>query len=262
MFVSWSMEHFRFSCEMPSELTRKPLFLLVASVICCACNVSSQRSAPPALLPLPTGGHLSPSGLPIEKVSLHASGRDAWHFPAGTACVDLNADPSATVLRVSVLPAEKGIVQLSAYQDGYGVAIAPATDAASWTTRSVPIEAGKSVHLVLTCATPFFLARCDLQESKPRRPDVLVYLVDTLRKDHLGPYNYPLDTSPNIKTFAKDGILFRDLTPMSSWTRPSVASLLTGTMDYTHHALSPEDHLPDGLPSLPKALQKSGWESH
>jgi arylsulfatase A-like enzyme len=97
------------------------------------------------------------------------------------------------------------------------------------------------------------------RQAPGAKPDVIICLIDTLRKDHLGCYYYPLDTSPNIDALAKEGVIFRDLVPMSSWTRPSIATMLTGTMDYTHHALSMEDHLREGLPSLARTLRDAGW---
>lgn len=95
----------------------------------------------------------------------------------------------------------------------------------------------------------------------PAQPDVIIHLIDTLRKDHLGCYGYPLETSPSLDAFALEAVRFRNLIPMSSWTRPSVISLLTGTMDYTHHALSPEDRPRPGLPSLAQALEAAGWST-
>ncbi len=95
----------------------------------------------------------------------------------------------------------------------------------------------------------------------PDQPDVLIYLIDTLRKDHLGCYHYPLETSPAIDAFAEQASIFSDMIPMSSWTRPSVASMLTGTLDYTHRAIRAEDHLREGLPSLARALEAAGWDT-
>ena len=34
--------------------------------------------------------------------------------------------------------------------------------------------------------------------SEPRRPNFVVFLVDTLRPDHLGVYGYGKNTSPNL----------------------------------------------------------------
>ena len=78
------------------------------------------------------------------------------------------------------------------------------------------------------------------------RPPVVLYMVDTLRADHLGCYGYPLDVSPAIDAFARYAVLFEEAFAQSSWTRPSVASVLTGLLPPTHganlrrHALRPE----------------------
>lgn len=249
-----------FAAEFTRRDTAGLLFCLAFWASLTGCIPLSPST--PATLPLPIEGHSKLSALPIEKVKLHSSERDAWRFPAGTACLDLDPIPSATLLRISLISTDSGTVQLTMYQEGQVSAIPSVSDDVSWTTRDVPVEPEESVHLVLHSSAPYFVSECQLQGRKPGRPDVIVHLIDTLRKDHLGPYNYPLETSPNVTEFAKDAVLFRQLTPMSSWTRPSVASLLTGTMDYTHHALSPEDHLREGLPSLPKALQSMGWDTH
>jgi arylsulfatase A-like enzyme len=80
----------------------------------------------------------------------------------------------------------------------------------------------------------------------PERPNVIVYLIDTLRADHLGCYGYPREVSPAIDAFARDGVLFEHAVAQSSWTRAGVASLFTGLWPAAHganrrrHTLSPE----------------------
>jgi arylsulfatase A-like enzyme len=49
-----------------------------------------------------------------------------------------------------------------------------------------------------------------------------------VRADFLSAYGYPQPTSPRFDAFAGEGWLFADATAQSAWTRPSVASLLTG----------------------------------
>ena len=60
-----------------------------------------------------------------------------------------------------------------------------------------------------------------------RAPLVVVYLVDTLRADHTGPYGYARDTTPELDRFARDGVVFDQAIASASWTKPSVASLFT-----------------------------------
>lgn len=60
--------------------------------------------------------------------------------------------------------------------------------------------------------------------------DVLLIVVDALRADHLGSYAYTRDTSPFIDSLARQGIVFESAVSNSSYTRESVAALLTGQL--------------------------------
>ena len=66
------------------------------------------------------------------------------------------------------------------------------------------------------------------------RPSILLIVVDTLRADHLGIYGYERATSPNIDALARDGVVFELAQATSSWTLPSMASLLTGWLPSRH----------------------------
>ncbi len=58
--------------------------------------------------------------------------------------------------------------------------------------------------------------------------NVVLIMIDTLRADHLGSYGYERDTSPHIDDLAARGVVFEQVFTNSTWTRPSIASLLTG----------------------------------
>ncbi len=59
-------------------------------------------------------------------------------------------------------------------------------------------------------------------------PDVLFILVDTLRHDHLTPYGYRRDTTPEIeRRLAERGTVLEDAYSQAPWTLPSVVSFLT-----------------------------------
>ena len=62
----------------------------------------------------------------------------------------------------------------------------------------------------------------------PGRPDVLLIVIDTLRADHLGVYDYPRETSPHLDALAAESILWRRALSQAPWTSPSVGALLTG----------------------------------
>ena len=58
-------------------------------------------------------------------------------------------------------------------------------------------------------------------------PNLVLWLVDTLRADHLACYGYERATSPRLDALAAVGVLFEELHSQANWTQPSMASLLT-----------------------------------
>jgi len=83
-------------------------------------------------------------------------------------------------------------------------------------------------------------------------PDVFVYLCDTLRADHLGPYgyrtyHYDKSPSPNLDNFSEGGVIFENHYSHASWTKPSMGSIFTGVTPRVHRsvvAYSPYDDPP------------------
>jgi arylsulfatase A-like enzyme len=73
-------------------------------------------------------------------------------------------------------------------------------------------------------------------QSSDQRTSVLLIVVDTLRADHLGVYGYERPTSPTIDAWAGQGLVFENALAPSSWTLPSMASLLTGQLPSRHTA--------------------------
>jgi len=74
--------------------------------------------------------------------------------------------------------------------------------------------------------------------DKERQPDILIVVVDALRADHLGCYGYGRPTSPHIDEFAKGAMVFDNAIAASSWTKPSIPSLLTGLYPSQHGVFS------------------------
>jgi arylsulfatase A-like enzyme len=78
--------------------------------------------------------------------------------------------------------------------------------------------------LAALCAS-CLLAGCG---SDTGRPNIVLVVIDTLRADKLGAYGFPEATSPALDALAARGVLFRNVLAQSSWTRASIASLVTG----------------------------------
>ncbi len=92
-----------------------------------------------------------------------------------------------------------------------------------------------------------------------RPPNVVVYLVDTLRADHLGLYGYGRPTSPVVDRWAAGGIVFEQAYAPSSWTRPSVVSLLSGLDPIRHGVEDRLDVIPGDIRLLSEQLRSSGY---
>ena len=65
-------------------------------------------------------------------------------------------------------------------------------------------------------------------------PNILVYMIDTLRAREIGAYGARIARTPAMDTFAAESTLFENAKTPSSWTRPAVASLITGVSPSVH----------------------------
>jgi arylsulfatase A-like enzyme len=88
-----------------------------------------------------------------------------------------------------------------------------------------------------------------------------MYLIDTLRADHLGCYGYPKPTSPHIDAFAKEATLFVHPVAQSSWTRASIASIFTGLRPLEHGTIGRDDSLSPEAVTLAELLRESGYDT-
>lgn len=89
--------------------------------------------------------------------------------------------------------------------------------------------------------------------------NIIVYLIDALRADHVGVYGYERDTTPNIDAFAGESIIFDNSIAQASWTRPSVASIMTSTYVFVHGADRPRDTVPGELKKITEVLSENGY---
>jgi arylsulfatase A-like enzyme len=90
-------------------------------------------------------------------------------------------------------------------------------------------------------------------------PLVVVYLVDTLRRDHLSLYGYKRPTSPSLDRFASDAVVFEQAVAPSSWTIPSVGSLFTSLLPDEHGAVDLLAPLAPTAHTLAERLAEGGF---
>ncbi|MCP4678269.1 MAG: sulfatase [Deltaproteobacteria bacterium] len=67
-------------------------------------------------------------------------------------------------------------------------------------------------------------------------PNIILVVLDTVRRDHLSTYGYERSTSPTLTRLAGRGVRFSRCTSVAPWTHPAHASMLTGTYPSTHGA--------------------------
>lgn len=96
--------------------------------------------------------------------------------------------------------------------------------------------------------------------SSPEAPNIVLIVVDTLRRDRISCYGYGLETTPNIDALAARGLLYEDAYATSSWTWPSTASILTGLHPETHGVvMEGECYLHHSLETLPELLAERNF---
>ncbi len=88
------------------------------------------------------------------------------------------------------------------------------------------------------------------------RPNVVVIVADTFRRDHLGAYGNPYIRTPHLDEFARSSVVFDRHTISSFPTMPARADILTGTFSYAHMGWEP---LPRHLLTVPEVLSKAGY---
>ena len=156
------------------------------------------------------------------------------------------------------------------------ISVPPSPEAYRWSRHEAQISASLTGDLVLSThfegneGAPEDLA---LLWSEPIlktagatvRPErdppecVVVFLIDTLRADHLTAYGYPLETSPAITALAEESVLFTQTTAAASWTKPSVASLFTSRFPPQHGAEIYMDRMRDSETTLAEVLGAAGY---
>ena len=72
--------------------------------------------------------------------------------------------------------------------------------------------------------------------SADGKPNVLLIVWDTCRRDRLDPYGYDRETSPNLARLAAQSLVFEDARSVSCFTFTSHLSMLTGVYPSTHGA--------------------------
>ena len=84
------------------------------------------------------------------------------------------------------------------------------------------------VGLFLPTAAGEIEAPQSISEELAARPNILLLVWDTTRPDHLTPYGYSRETTPELSKFAEESLVFKAARSVSTFTFTSHLSMLTG----------------------------------
>ncbi len=203
--------------------------------------------------------------LPVKCIERYSEWREARSAGNGTnQVIRLGEITRDAFLRLGVLEGEPHgkTASFRVYVDNALIHQFTTGHRPRWAEYRIPLNASQGIcRLVINSPRAVWIGPCEIIQGVQQVPNVLIYLIDALRQDHLHCYGYPRDTSPNMDAVAQEGIRFTNLMPQSSWTKPSVASLLTSTYPNIHGAQDNPDLLRKDLPALAAALQQHGYET-
>ncbi len=104
-------------------------------------------------------------------------------------------------------------------------------------------------------------AGCSRSGERPPPPNVLLVVLDTVRRDHLSTYGYPRETTPNLSALAASGARYDDVLSPAAWTVPSHATLMTGVAPAVHGAHHEHPVLDPGHATLAERFRDAGYRT-
>lgn len=95
----------------------------------------------------------------------------------------------------------------------------------------------------------------------PKRFNVVLISIDSLRYDHVGCYGYDKPTTPAIDALAARGARFATAHSTTSWTLPSHMALMTGLTNDLHGMVIDFAQLDPARTMMAEVFQRAGYET-
>lgn len=95
-----------------------------------------------------------------------------------------------------------------------------------------------------------------------QRPNILCFITDQHRYDHLGCYGNSIVKTPNIDTIAARGVTLDRAYVSNPLCMPARATLFTGRTPRGHGVRTNGIPLCESIPTLPHALRNAGYRTH
>lgn len=94
------------------------------------------------------------------------------------------------------------------------------------------------------------------------KPNVVCFVCDQLRYDHLGCNGNDVIETPNIDALSNSGVTFDRMYSNNPMCMPARATLFTGQNPHRHGVRSNGIALPEEIPVLPELLKNDGYRTH
>jgi arylsulfatase A-like enzyme len=133
------------------------------------------------------------------------------------------------------------------------------------------MSSGNRTSIAAAIALAAVLAGCDRTVRRAElparlaaleRPNLVLIVVDTLRADWTTPYGDPRGTSPELARWAERGAVFERVRSQSSWTKISMASMLTSLWPRGHGLFEARDALGENAVTLAELLREAGYRCY
>lgn len=96
----------------------------------------------------------------------------------------------------------------------------------------------------------------NLAPTTGERPNIFIFVIDSMRPDYLGAYNSKVDFTPNIDAFARDSVVFRNAYTQYAGTTLSEPAIWSGALLLHTHYIQPFAK----VNSLERLVKTDGYE--
>jgi len=93
------------------------------------------------------------------------------------------------------------------------------------------------------------------------KPNILLIILDTTRRDHLSAYGYDRPTSPHFDAFAASAATYTRAIAPAQWTIPAHASMFSGLYPGAHGVTQSNSALSAEHPTLAEILRADGYRT-
>ncbi len=197
-----------------------------------------------------------------------------WHGAPETVRCDLPAsstlhvtttrtsqDTNATRFRIRVGAQVVLDEEQSEFEVSRSIALPPSARGATELTFDIANSPGHALFLSPTIGPSEVGTYAQRPWSASDEANVVLYLADTFRADNIELGGGAKGLTPRIDAFARQSVAFTSARAVSSWTLPSISTLLTGLYPAQHAAIDEDRTLSTELTTLAELFAARGYRT-